>query len=235
LAKKSQESSNANNAKSVNTAQEIIDDIKQVAEDFDSVSVTRDFYRNHGKYPEGIVRKYFATHQELLIAAGLKKTREGRKVEGERRVKEEAAWLQEYADKEILPYHNKYWKDRKPNKKVKTVIVASDFHCTEADPFSVRVFLDTCRLMQPDDIVLNGDILDFYGFSSFSKDSRRIDWAASKRWLDKLLSTLREICPKSNIIWIIGNHCLRLFRWHADSLQELRRTSLVEAKLQDVI
>lgn len=71
---------------------------------------------------------------------------------------------------EIEPWVDKYKQVMKPG--MKKVIIASDFHDVETDLFCLSVFIDTCRVEQPDLIVLNGDIFDLYEFSRFDKDQK---------------------------------------------------------------
>ena len=50
------------------------------------------------------------------------------------------------------------------------IIVVSDIHFPYEDKSAVAAFVKEVSLKRPDVIVLNGDLLDFYKLSKFSKD-----------------------------------------------------------------
>lgn len=50
------------------------------------------------------------------------------------------------------------------------IMVVSDIHFPYEDKSAVAAFIEEVRLRKPDVIVLNGDLLDFYKLSKFSKD-----------------------------------------------------------------
>lgn len=56
------------------TQKQIVADVKRVAKSFPDSIITRDFYRQHSQYSEVEQRRFFATHSELIEAAGLKPT-----------------------------------------------------------------------------------------------------------------------------------------------------------------
>ena len=50
------------------------------------------------------------------------------------------------------------------------IMVVSDIHFPYEDKSAVTAFIKEAGLRKPDVIVLNGDLLDFYKLSKFSKD-----------------------------------------------------------------
>lgn len=54
------------------TKKQVIADIKRVAKQFPDTLISRDFFRQHSLYTEVDARRHFATHSDLLDAAGLK-------------------------------------------------------------------------------------------------------------------------------------------------------------------
>ena len=106
------------------------------------------------------------------------------------------------------------------------IVIANDFHVPFHDRRTVMLFLAFIRRHQPDEVVLNGDIGDFYEISRFKKDPNRVKKQAS------LLKEIKAICgfleavrnaagKKARITYIEGNHEERLktYIWtHADAL-----------------
>lgn len=103
-----------------------------------------------------------------------------------------------------------------------TVAFVSDVHFPFHDEKALRVFLDVVRDIQPEIIVLGGDIVDFYETSRFAKDPTRThglqdEIIAGRRFL-KVLS---EVCPNSRKIYMEGNHEYRLERYIKEQAPEL--------------
>jgi predicted phosphodiesterase len=83
--------------------------------------------------------------------------------------------------------------------------------------FALGVFLETARRVQPDIIVLNGDVFEFAEFSRFDKDPRSIDLKGAFEFVrDEVFAPLRKACPNAQIDMIIGNHDARVLRHMAD-------------------
>src|SRR6185503_13997294 len=92
------------------------------------------------------------------------------------------------------------------------------------DPLALRVFLDVARDVQPDTVVLNGDVVDFPQVSRFT----HMPGAGSLSLQDeidftreKIVRRVREACPDAALLWVIGNHEHRLVRYLADTAPEL--------------
>lgn len=105
------------------------------------------------------------------------------------------------------------------------VAVASDFHVPYHDKKAVSSFINYCKEVQPDIIVINGDLVDMYMLSRFAKGEGRnpmseIDEAKG------ILSELREACPSTRIHYVIGNHEQRLEKTILTKAPEL--ASLIE-------
>jgi hypothetical protein len=89
------------------------------------------------------------------------------------------------------------------------------------------VFFDFISAAQPELIILGGDILEFYRISFHSKNPNRalnmqeeIDFV-----IENKLKKIRQLCPKAQIDYHIGNHENRLFRYlceQAPALSTLR-------------
>lgn len=102
-------------------------------------------------------------------------------------------------------------------------VVISDVHFNYEDLPAYNLTLKFLKIEQPDLIYLLGDILDFYAVSFHDKDPKRkqslqdeLDYTA------KRLAELRAICPKSKIVFHMGNHENRLNRYLSSRAEELR-------------
>lgn len=193
----------------VATKKQCISDLRRLAELDPSKSVTRRYYRIYGKYSEGAWDKHFGTFEEFRRTAGVQLSRHARRMETdiarhssvERYVKmtiEKRQWGEKY----LKPKGNRY----------QTVLVGSDIHDIECDTFWLYTFLDTAKRVQPDKIVLNGDLFDLPEFGKYLVDPREYDILGRIDWVHNFLKGLREFCPDSEIILIEGNHEYRLLR-----------------------
>jgi len=198
----------------------VIIDIKAIARQLGK-KPTRDEYlelgncsryevdKNHGSYTQALLQAGFGFHSQQAN----KEVNQVVQADFKKEVRDKCA-------EEILPYVGKY---KKPHKNIITLVVGSDFHSHYVDMFCMKVFIDTCKRMQPDYIVFNGDVTDFYEISSFSKDpSRRLTMQKELDFVEnKMFKPVREACPNSEIDFILGNHEWRLFKYLCTKAPEL--------------
>lgn len=85
------------------------------------------------------------------------------------------------------------------------VLVGSDFHIPFQDKDAVDCFIDKAIELQPEAIVINGDLLDFYRLSKFAKGEGRNPMEEIIE-AQTILKILRTKCPNSKIFYPIGNH-----------------------------
>lgn len=85
------------------------------------------------------------------------------------------------------------------------IVVASDVHIPFQDDKAVNSFLKYCKHKQPDIIVLNGDVMDFFRLSRFTKGEGR-NPLQEITMCRKFLKSLREMCKSAQIYYVIGNH-----------------------------
>jgi UDP-2,3-diacylglucosamine pyrophosphatase LpxH len=93
------------------------------------------------------------------------------------------------------------------------IAVLSDIHFPYHDEEALVAAIDYLKEYKPDTIILNGDILDFYGLSSFDKDPSKPkmrEELEQGRWF---ISAMRQVFPNALIYYKIGNHEMRLERW----------------------
>ena len=97
------------------------------------------------------------------------------------------------------------------NKHKKSFVVISDIHIPYQDDIAVNTALEFIADKQPDYIVLNGDIVDFYDLSRFNKDPDRVQCLQSELdEVEQLFKSLTKLSPKSKIYYVRGNHEKRL-------------------------
>lgn len=105
----------------------------------------------------------------------------------------------------------------------KTVLIGTDMHDVECDPFVLRVFIDTISRLSPDKIVLGGDLFDIPEFGKYFCDPR--EWDASGRIkfaLDHIVKPIREAAGDDTQIDLIeGNHEARLLTNMCDNAPAL--------------
>ena len=116
-------------------------------------------------------------------------------------------------DKNILPIEKTY--------KNAKIYVASDIHFPFQDDKAVNRFVTECFLNQPNVIILNGDLLDFYKLSRFSKDPEGRNPREEIEMCREFLKDIRESCPNADIYYTIGNHETRLEKYVLDKAPEI--------------
>lgn len=107
------------------------------------------------------------------------------------------------------------------------VISASDIHIPFQDDKAVKAFVSYIKKKQPDVIVLNGDIMDFFRLSRFAKGEGRNPYQEIVM-CRKLLKTIRDACPNATIYYTLGNHETRLEKYILEKAPEL------EAIIEDI-
>jgi predicted phosphodiesterase len=194
------------------TKMDVVEDLRRVQEEHPNKSISRNFYRMHGTYSEKTWSRYFGTMEEFRSEAKLQLNRSGRKLEKDIARHASLDEQRRYYRLQIEPWVGKYTKAESRKGMVK-LVVGSDFHDIEVDLFALNVFIDTCKVEQPDIIVLNGDIFDMYEFSRFDRDPRKINLRARFEFVhNQIFARLRAVCPNAQIDLIIGNHEHRILR-----------------------
>lgn len=102
------------------------------------------------------------------------------------------------------------------NLKEGLIVVGSDIHFPYQDDKAVAAFIDYCNFYDPKIIVINGDVLDFYKLSRFSKDPAGKNPKEEIEMAREFFKTLRGKCPKAKIYYTIGNHETRLEKYILD-------------------
>lgn len=186
--------------------------------------LTRDFYRHNGKYSDSTWSRFFGTFQEFRRQASLELNRHQHSLE--RGIAKQASLdhYRSYFQSEVLPYFDKYKKNftGRPGH-IRKILAMSDLHDKECCQFSLSVFIETCRLIQPDVICLNGDIYDMLEFGKYPVDIRHIDIVGRFNFVrERVFAPLRAACPDAQIDLIAGNHEMRLLHLLANSTPNVR-------------
>lgn len=202
----------------------LIADLKRVYEHPDNpyrgFAASRKRYRDLGHYPEILVVDAFGNHEEFLRAAGLADSRNTSRVRNKAALIHSAQKVADYADAELRRYNDLY-RSNHPGRM--EVIVGSDFHSWFVDPFALRVFLDTIEMVQPNVVVLNGDVFDFPQISRHRKLPGHFSLNLQDEidfGVREIMAKVRKAAPDAEILLVIGNHEYRLVTYLADTAPE---------------
>lgn len=202
------------------TAQDCIDELRRIAQIDTEKVITRNYFRNHSQISESTWQKYFGSFLEYKRQAGIILTRQQHALE--RQIAKHAS-IDHYraANAERRSYAEKYIKPSKG--RYKTVVVCSDLHDKHCDPFYLEVLIDTCKRIQPDIIVFNGDVFDLAEFGRYAVDPREYDVVGAINFVhENIFAPIREVCPNSQIDFISGNHEERLVKHLTDQTQAMK-------------
>jgi len=93
-------------------------------------------------------------------------------------------------------------------------LIISDLHIPYEDKDALNILYQYGKSYKPDNIVINGDMLDFYRLSTFDQSPDRKDSIPDEIEKGKeFLKTLRSKFKTSKIYFIEGNHEQRLQRY----------------------
>lgn len=182
-------------------------------------NVTRRILRDEFTIPEFQWLKHFGTLGAFKEAAGYQLSKHQRQM------------MNDVAKHSSLDTYRKLNEERqswgakflKPNKKrFKTVLVGSDVHDKDCDPFWRKLFIDTAVRAQPDVIAIPGDLFDLPEFGKYAVDPREWDVVGRIKWVHKFLGELRTAAPEAELIVVEGNHEYRLMRHLAEATPQLK-------------
>jgi hypothetical protein len=186
-----------------------INELRRIAEANPEQIVSRNYFRNNSPFSESAWSKHFGTFEEFKRQAKIIIPRHARKMELDV-ARHASADNYRAMNDEKRNYSGKYLV---PNKsRFGTILVGSDIHDIECDPFWRFLFIDTAKRVQPPRIILNGDVFDLSEFSKYTVDPREWDVVGRIKWVHQFLADLRKACPNSQIDFIEGNHEARLLR-----------------------
>jgi predicted phosphodiesterase len=85
-------------------------------------------------------------------------------------------------------------------------LVCSDLHLPYHDDEAIALMLSHAKKFNPDGIVLNGDVCDFFSVSRWDRDPRQVNLKREIEITKEFLRYLRQQFPKASIVWKMGNH-----------------------------
>lgn len=112
-------------------------------------------------------------------------------------------------------------------------LVVSDLHFPYHCPWAVDLSIKIVTVVQPEQVIVDGDLIDFYQLSFFDRDPARLAECALQDEIDMGVAYLRRLRQASpagtKIVFVPGNHedRLRRYLWRkGPELSSLRALSL---------
>ena len=124
--------------------------------------------------------------------------------------------------------------------KAKRVFLLNDVHLPYHSIEAVTAAIDFAKKEKPDCVLLNGDILDFFGLSRFVKDPRKRHFAEELKMFKDFFDILKKQFPKAKIVFKIGNHEERYehFLWTRASeltgVDEFELANIIKARAEGI-
>lgn len=181
-------------------------------------TVTRKIFRNETGVKDSEWEKFFGSFNEFLAAAGINKTKIQKKIissivrhTGVEKLKQITLEKGSFEGKYLKPFNSRF----------QTILSGSDIHDRLCDPFYRMLFIETAKRVQPEKVVLAGDIFDMYEFSRYQKDPRKTNILESIQWVHEFLEDIRKAAPNTEIVMTSGNHEERMLRYLGESSSQL--------------
>jgi predicted MPP superfamily phosphohydrolase len=107
----------------------------------------------------------------------------------------------------------------------KKCVVLSDIHFPFEDKVAIDLALSYIEKAKPDTVILNGDIMDCFTISKFDKDKAEgVTLKEEFKMTRDFLTKIETRVPNATLIFILGNHELRLRKYilrNAEALADL--------------
>ena len=104
---------------------------------------------------------------------------------------------------------------------VKKLGILSDIHIPYHSIEALTAALNYLKKEKVDGILLDGDLIDFYGLSRFMKDPRKRSVSHELKACNDFLDVLQKSFPAAKIIYKLGNHCVRFEHYMMHKAPEL--------------
>lgn len=137
--------------------------------------------------------------------------------------------FEEYTDlRDVRPVPTSPHKKRKTEKLEKVRVNVGDLHGMRMDRAAVDVFLQDVKSLDPDEVVLGGDMIECggwlakhlpIGFVALSDYTYQEDIKATNWFLDEL----QKVAPHATIHYLEGNHEARVEKWCVDQTMAHKR------------
>lgn len=107
-------------------------------------------------------------------------------------------------------------RERAPTSAARKAVILPDLQIPYHDENAVSVALEVVRDVQPDKVVILGDLLDLESFSRFDNLPLAREYSTSTQEAiirtHLLLAELRKLCPSAEIVVLEGNHDKRIMQ-----------------------
>jgi len=100
-------------------------------------------------------------------------------------------------------------------------LILADLHIPYHDPLAVEAALSYGDKFHPDLIVILGDLIDMYDISPFIRKPRGFNLRGELKQTRQFLEDLRARFPTAKIVYLEGNHSLRLERYILKNAEKL--------------
>jgi hypothetical protein len=201
------------------TSQQCIEELRRVAELDPEKVVSRNYFRVHGRIKESVWNAHFGTFQQFKRSAGIILSRHQHRMEldvakhaGVDRMREFNAEKIGYEDKYLRPCSHRF----------QTLVHCTDLHDKEIDPFYRRILMETIGRVQPEKVIIGGDLFDLPEFGKYAVDPREWDVVGRIQFAHGILADIRDEAPNAEIVLVEGNHEYRLLRHLAEASPAMR-------------
>jgi predicted phosphodiesterase len=123
--------------------------------------------------------------------------------------------------------------------KATRVLVMSDIHIPYHSISALTAVFDYTKNMNIDAVLLNGDVLDFFGLSRYCKDPKKRNFSAELKAFEEFMNILNDIY-KCKIYFKLGNHEERYnhFLWmkagEIADVEEFKLEEILKKRAKDV-
>lgn len=108
------------------------------------------------------------------------------------------------------------------------VLIISDLHIPYHSDEAVFAALEYGHQQEVDTIIINGDLIDFATISRHEKDMRKRSVKYEMDCTRAFLKGLRNMFPKSLIVWSFGNHCQRYDKYIMQKAPEIYDIEMIQ-------
>lgn len=201
------------------TKKQCVDHLRKLQKQNPDMFISRNWFRENSDISDATWNRHFGTFQEFKRSAGVDLSRHQGRLE--KQIAKHAGHdeIEKFTNQK-RQYIGLYQKPK--TSRFQTVMACSDMHDEQCDPFWRRVFIESVERVQPEIVVLNGDIFDLSEFSTYSQDPREWDVTRKIRIALDFIRDVREAAPEAQIDFIEGNHEFRLFRHLAEATPALK-------------
>ena len=201
------------------TRDEIVEEILRVINQDTTQVVTRNHFRNESRYAESAWIAHFGTWDEAKRQAGVTLSRQAHRL-GLHIAKHASVDNMRAMNAQKREYEGRYL--RPSSRRWQSLIHATDLHDKECDPFALRILLETIERIQPEKVILGGDLFDLPEFGKYGVDPREWDVVGRIRAAHAILAAIRERAPDTELTLVEGNHEARLLRHLAEETPAMR-------------